>query len=193
MIKTVLFPCLAALSLVSVASAQPMGGNDHMRDRDGPGAMHGQGPMGGERMTMDFITQAAQSDEFERREGRLAQQRSRDPHVRSFASMMVRAHTMTTMNLKKAIRRAGMTPPPPPALTSDQMRMISDLSSIRGRGFDKTYVDQQVQAHQMTLGLMQNFAQNGRPGPIRDAAAATAPIVQRHLDMARDMQGHMGR
>jgi putative membrane protein len=103
---------------------------------------------------------------------------------------MVTAHTRTTQALEAAIRRAGMTPPPPPGLTDDQSRMIADLRAAHGDQFDKVYVDQQIRAHQDALGLMQGFAQTGQPGPIRDAAAKTAPLVQHHLDMATALQSH---
>jgi putative membrane protein len=82
---------------------------------------------------------------------------------------------------------------PPPVLTGEQVRMIADLQSAHGRGFNRIYVGQQVQAHQDALGVMHGYAQSGPPGPIRDAAAKTAPLVQRHLDMAEGMQSHMSR
>ena len=177
MIRKAILTGVAVLGLAAAAHAQPMNG---MRGGDGEG------------MTTDFITKAAQSDEFERGEGRLAETRSHNPHVKQFAAMMVSAHTKTTEGLKSAIRHAGMTPPPPPALTDDQMHMMADLKGMHGRDFDKAYIDQQVQAHTDTLGVMQNYAQNGHPGPIKDAAIKTTPLVQHHLDMAKDIQGHMG-
>jgi len=170
-------------------------GSGAMRSGMQPGGPMQPGPMQPGMMgdhTMDFVTKAAQSDEFEKSEGLLAERRSHNPHVKKFAAMMVSAHTKTTMGLKVAIHKAGMPVPPPPALTDEQMHMMSDLKSTHGPDFDKTYIDQQVQAHQMTLDVMQGYAQNGRPGPIKDAAIKTAPLVQHHLDMAKEIQGHIG-
>jgi len=189
MIRNVILAGVAALGLASAANAQPMDSG-----MQGPGMSPMHGPMHGmgEPMAMDFITKAAQSDQFEIQEGRLAGMRSHNPHIRQFAQMMVSAHTKTTMGLKHAIRQTGMAPPPPPMLRDDQMHMISDLRSAHGPDFDRAYIDQQVHAHEQALQLMQNYAQNGHPGPIRDAAQMTAPIVQHHLDMARDIQSHIG-
>lgn len=183
MIRTTILAGIAAIGLAGAVNAQPM--NNAMS-----GPMHGAGM--GDGATADFITKAAQSDEFERREGRLAEMRAHNSHVKHFAAMMVTAHTKTTEGLKAAIRQAGMTPPPPPALTDDQTRMMADLKGMHGRNFDKAYIDQQVQAHQDTLAVVQGYAQNGHAGPIHDAAQKTAPLVQRHLDMAKDIQSHMG-
>jgi putative membrane protein len=173
MIRKMMFAGAAALLFASAAHAQPVNG-------------------GHSDATMDFVKKAAQSDAFEREEGRLAERRAHDPMVRKFAAEMVSAHTMTTKGLKMAIRRAHMAPPPPPALTGDQMHMIADLQGAHGGAFDKMYIDQQVQAHQDALGLMQGYAQTGAPGPLRDAAAKTAPLVQHHLDMAKGLQAHTG-
>jgi putative membrane protein len=174
MIRNMLLAGVGALALAATAQAQPMGGRP-------------------EDSTLGFVTKAAQSDAFERQEGGLAARRARDPAVRRFAAEMVTAHTQTTQALKLAIRRAHMSPPPPPALSGEQMHMINDLQTARGRDFDKIYITQQIQAHQDALRLMQGYARSGPPGPIRDAAAQTTPIVQHHLDMANDLQGRMGR
>jgi putative membrane protein len=182
MIRTLVLAGVAAFGLAAAANAQPMPSQ--------PMAMNGHGTMG-DQATQDFITKAAQSDEFERREGRLAEMRAHSSQVKHFAAKMVSAHTKTTMALKHAIRMAGMTPPPPPPLSDEQMQMMATLKATHGRDFDKTYMDQQAQAHQMALDTVQGYAQNGHPGPIRDAAAKTVPIVQSHIDMIKDIQGHM--
>lgn len=173
MIRKILLSGAVALAFAASVQAQPVNGG------------HGDA-------TMDFITRAAQSDAFERQEGRLAERRAHSPAVRRFAAEMVAAHTQTTADLKMAIRRAHLPPPPPPVLTPEQSQRLADLQGRHGGDFDKTYIEQQVSAHQDALGLMQGYAQSGPPGPVHDAAAKTAPLVQHHLDMAKGLQGHMG-
>jgi putative membrane protein len=169
MLRRALPPIVAALALAGAAQAQ----------------MVGPSPAGGPGAVRQFIGLASASDAFEVQEGRLAQRRAHDPRVRAFASEMVSAHTRTTRGLKAAIGRTHM---PPPRLSRDQSRMLNQLSSARGRMFDRTYMDQQVQAHQDAEQVIGGFAQGGPPGPIRDAAAKTLPIVQHHLEMARQLQ-----
>ena len=147
---------------------------------------------GADPATLDFIAKASQSDAFERAEGRLAEHRTHDRHVRMFAAEMVKAHTKTTAGLKAAIHHAGLTPAPAPTMTDAQTHMIADLSKLHGRDFDKTYIDQQVQAHQDTLGAVQGYAQNGPAGPVHDAAQKVQPLVEHHLEMAKELQSHMG-
>lgn len=172
MIRTPLLTAAAALTLAAAANAQPSAS-------PGPDAM-----------TRDFITKAAQSDEFERLEGRLAEVRAQNPRVRTFAAQMVRDHTRTTQDLKQAIRRTGLPPPPPPSVDADEARMMANLRVARGPTFDKLYITQQVQAHQQALALMRTYARNGPPGPIRDAAGQTVPLIEHHLDMATGIERH---
>lgn len=154
--------------------------------------MVGPSPAGGTRAIRDFVTQAAQTDAFERREGRLAEQKAQSPQVRAFAREMVRDHTRTTQGLQAAIRKAGMKPPPAPRLTSDQRNEIGQLQGLSGRAFDKAYIDQQVQTHEDAQQLIGGFAQAAAPGPLRDAAQKTLPLVEHHLDMAKKLQTGMG-
>lgn len=144
-------------------------------------------PAGPVLATPDFIKAAAQTDAFERREGHLAEKRAFDPKVRDFGAMMVRDHTKTTAGLKAAIRKSHMPVPPPPALTDDQVQMLAALKGLHGADFDKAYLDQQVQAHQKALGVMQAYANSGAAPAIRDAAAQTVPLVQHHLQMAQSL------
>jgi len=142
--------------------------------------------------TRDFVTTAAQSDEFERRAGRLAQTMALSHRVRDFGGMMVQAHTQTTRGLQDAIRKSGRPVPPLPPLTGAQQGMLAQLRNA-GRGFDFVYLRQQVQAHQEALGLMQGYARSGDNPFIRDAARSTVPVVQQHLKMAQDLQATVRR
>jgi putative membrane protein len=135
--------------------------------------------------TPDFIRAAAQTDDFERTEGRLAEKAAASGQVRSFGAEMVTAHTKTTAALKAAIAKAGLPPPAPPTLTAEQTQNIATLRGLHGAAFDKAYVDQQIQAHQTALGVMQAYASGGDNPVIRKAAADTVPIVQHHLAMAQ--------
>lgn len=168
MIRLALASTALALSLAARAPAQPA--------PEPPAAVATTDPM-------DFAAKATQSNEFERREGRLALQHARHSEVKAFAAEMVHDHTQSTQDLQEALRRAGMTPPPP-SLSPDQERMLADLQANTGPGFDHMYADQQVIAHKQAEALMQAFSQGGPPGPLRDAAAHTLPMVQHHLGEA---------
>ena len=208
MFKTLALASAAALAFAGAASAQqtmpnglmPSGSmsNGSMHGGAMPGGsmrggpMHG-GAMGGGDMatTHDFVMKAAASDKFEVTEGRMAASMAKSPDLRRFGSMMVRDHTKSTMKIKAAVRSSMGHNPPPPMLMSEQKTMVADLRATHGRDFDRTYVDQQLQAHQMALDLMTNYANSGSDPALKQAASEIMPVVQRHLDMLHEMQGRM--
>ena len=69
--------------------------------------------------------------------------------------------------------------------------MLADLRDA-GPNFDRTYVTQQVQAHQMALSVHRGYADGGSDPTLRSAATKIVPVVEMHLRMLNDMQSHMG-
>lgn len=167
-------------------------GSGAMRSGMQPGGPMQPGPMQPGMMgdhTMDFVTKAAQSDEFEKSEGLLAERRSHNPHVKKFAAMMVSAHTKTTMGLKKAIAEGHVKTAVATKLDARRQGMIDNLRASSGAEFDKRYVAQQIAAHHETLDLMKGYAEHGHNDALKDAASKTAPLVKSHLEMAKALPG----
>jgi putative membrane protein len=135
-----------------------------------------------------YVGMAAASDMFEIQSSQLARSRGRSPAVKDFAQMMIDQHTQTTAQLTAAARAAGVTPPMP-ALLPMQSRMMADLQSASGADFERVYLSQQVQAHEMALALHSNYASNGDAPALRAVASAAVPIVQQHLDRVRQLAG----
>lgn len=131
----------------------------------------------------DFVAKAAASDMFEVEAAKLAQTKAKNPGVKKFADEMVTAHTKSTADLKKAIADSGQTLALPTALPKDLQDKLSDLG--KAENFDKAYMDNQVDAHQAALDVLQRYAQDGDVPVIKAFAAATAPTVQQHLEKAR--------
>ncbi len=139
----------------------------------------------------DFVRTAAASDKFEITEAKIAETRTRNPRVRHAAEMMVRDHTKSTSMIKAAVRHSMGHDPAPPVLSPEQTKMVADLRASPARQFDRTYVDQQVPAHQQALELMHGYADHGDNAALKTTAAQIVPVVQQHLDMWKDLQTHM--
>jgi putative membrane protein len=138
-----------------------------------------------ETQAATFVDKAAASDMFEIEAAKLAQTKSSNAEVQAFADMMIKDHTKSTADLKKAIVDSGAAVTPPAALPAD---MQSKLDALKASAtFDKDYVSGQVDAHQQALDLLQRYAQDGDTPAIKAYAAATAPVVQTHLDHAKSL------
>lgn len=135
-----------------------------------------------------FVAKAATSDLFEIEAAKLAAKRSTNPSVKKFAAAMEKAHTATTADLKSAIAASGAAITPPTMLPADLQEDLDDLNKADAKDFDKKYADSQVDAHQAALNLLQRYAQDGDTPAIKAFAAATAPKVQEHLNMAEGLK-----
>ena len=135
-----------------------------------------------------FVDKAAASDMFEIEAAKLALKRSTNAEVKAFAGKMEKAHTKTTEDLKAAIAASGAALTPPTMLPEDLQGKLDDLTKADDKDFDKKYADSQVDAHQAALNLLQRYAQDGDTAAIKAFAAATAPAVQEHLNMAEGLK-----
>jgi putative membrane protein len=144
-----------------------------------------------EAAAVDFVPKAAASDMFEVEAAKLAQKRSTNVSVKKFAAMMVTAHTESTAGLKKALADSQSTIVPPTALPSDLQGKLDDLTKADNKDFDAKYADMMGEAHQDALNLMQRYAEDGDVPAIKAFAAATAPVVQKHLEMAKGLKDGM--
>ena len=107
--------------------------------------------------------------------------------MKKFAADMIAAHTKSTAALKKAIADAGQTTlVVVTVLPADLQAKLDDLK--KAANFDKAYLENQVDAHQGALNLMQRYAQDGDVPAIKAFAAATAPTVQQHYDHAKTLR-----
>jgi putative membrane protein len=139
----------------------------------------------------DFALMASQADEFEILTGLTAAVQAVDPRVRSFAQQMVDDHSRDSRALVHAATASGLQPPPS-ALSSDQAVLLGALQSLRGPDFDRTYLRQQLLAHDQALAVEQNFADGGTDANLRFAAQAAVPTIQQHLQMAQSLRDAIG-
>lgn len=100
---------------------------------------------------------------------------------------MIKDHTRTSQEMRQAAQASGL-PPPPLAMGSDQAQLLSGLQSQRGVDFDRTYVKQQVLAHQVALVVVQSYANAGSDPNLRRAAQSGVPMIQHHLEMAQRLR-----
>ncbi|PTS91508.1 MULTISPECIES: DUF4142 domain-containing protein [unclassified Caulobacter] len=135
-----------------------------------------------------FALKAADMDLFEIEAAKLVATRSTNVQVKAFAKTMEAAHTKSTAGLTAAITASGLPLTLPTTLSKDMQDKLDDLSKASNEDFDKKYADGQVDAHQAGLNLMQRYAQDGDSAEIKTFAAATAPTIQKHLNMAEGLK-----
>ena len=138
-----------------------------------------------------FVTSAAISDMYEIQAAGIAAHRSKNPAVKKFAAQMAKDHAKTSGELKKALPASGVNASPPAELDERRKGLIDNLNKADPAAFDRTYMDQQVAAHDEAVTLFKGYADHGGNATLKPWAAATAPKIQMHLDMARQIQSSL--
>jgi len=139
----------------------------------------------------EFVQKAAMTDMFEIEAGKIARERASSAAIKSFARQMVTDHTATSAQLKGILATETGAPVIPTALDQAHLDKLARLRSAEAADFDGLYLDQQTEAHENALNLLQTYAQNGENARVKAFAAEVAPKVSAHLEMVRglDRQG----
>ena len=130
-----------------------------------------------------YLSNAASIDLFEIRSANIALQRSSNPRVREFASMMLSAHRGTSAQLSLAGRRLNLLPGA--YLNARHEAMMAQLTSASD--FDAAYRQLQIQIHEEALSLHRGFASRGASPTLRPVALNAVPIIERHLRILRTL------
>ncbi len=105
-----------------------------------------------------YATMAAASDMYEIESSRLALEKAQSQDIKAFAQMLIADHQKSTNDLKSAATQAEPAISLAPALDGEQQANVQALQAASGAAFDRLYAQQQVQAHQKALSLVQDYA-----------------------------------
>jgi putative membrane protein len=133
-----------------------------------------------------FAKGAAQGGMAEIQLGKLAADRGSNSVVKAFGERMVAQHGAVGDQLKAAAQQANIVLPI--TVSSKDQQIYDRLARLNGSDFDRVYADDMVRDHEQDLNEFQNEANNGKNSSIRTFAAQTVPMIQQHLNQAREMQ-----
>jgi putative membrane protein len=137
------------------------------------------------RQDADFMMKATIGAQFEVVLGKLAVLHGVNPGVRRFGEMMMDDHTQgeETFRGLASSKRILL----PDTLSREQKKERDLLQKKRGVGFDKAYIKMMVEDHTEDINEFRRAAQNADDPDIRALAAANIPILQKHLDSAKNL------
>ena len=137
--------------------------------------------------TPDFVQTVAMSDIYEVEAGKIAGQKGQSDAVKQFGQHMVEAHTKTTEELKGIVQAQSIKVDLPAKLDDKRQRLIDDLNAAHAEDFDKSYANQQVNAHEKAEDLFAQYAQKGDNAAVKAFANNTLPVIKQHLEAARKL------
>jgi putative membrane protein len=135
---------------------------------------------------------AGGSDMFEIQSSKLAAEKSKNSGVKDLAQMLIKDHTKSTADLKAAAAKATPAITVNPKMTAEQEANLTALKAAGESDFDRTYLDQQVMAHQKALQMVQGYSAAGTVDSLKEHASAVAGPIQQHLERAQSLQSQSG-
>lgn len=137
-----------------------------------------------------FVTKAAQGGMFEVQSSQVAQTKAQNAEVKSFARDMIRDHSKANADLKTLTTKVGVRVPE--QLDAEHAEKLRRLQAASGAEFDRTYVEQQVQAHEQSVTLFRDYSQSGDNAELRSFATRTLPVLQQHKTQIDRLERELG-
>jgi putative membrane protein len=132
-----------------------------------------------------FVATAGVSNLFEIESSRLAEQRSGDEAVVTFAKQMIADHAKAGEKLAAVVNRSNADLAVPQALDARHLALLEELKKAERPRFDEEYVRMQVQAHQQAVALFTAYAEHGEDAALKAFAAETLPVLRHHFNEIR--------
>ena len=132
-----------------------------------------------------FVRAAARGGLSEIKLGKLAMDQGSNETVKAFGTRMVAEHTKAGDELKEAAKEENIGLPTD--LTAKDQATYDRLSKLSGAEFDQAYAQDMVKDHQQDLRDFQREANHGNDDVVRGFASETVPMIQQHLDQAKEM------
>ena len=129
--------------------------------------------------------------------GKLAKSRSKNKEVDKFAQQMITDHTAVNKQAGDLVKKLKVTPEPND--TSRNLKKggdenIAKLKKLKGREFDKAYVDQEVSYHQAVLDAIdKTLVPSAQNAELKALLVKVRPAIAAHLEHAKHLQADLGK
>ena len=124
-------------------------------------------------------------------EAQLAISKAASPDVKRFARDMATAHRDMQNKMTTLLGRLQITPSDNAVsnqLKSDTQSELSALQTLRGKDFDRDYIDAQVRNHNKALELFDRITPSVKNSELKAALTTTRPKIEAHLREAERVQ-----
>jgi len=127
--------------------------------------------------------------------GKLAEQMASDKSVKAFATQMVADHTGVNQQAGALVKKLQIAPEDSDVskgLRKGGDENIAKLKQLKGKDFDKAYVDHEIVYHQAVLdALDKTLIANAKNAELKDLLVKVRPAFVAHLEHARHIQASL--
>ncbi|CAH0129970.1 hypothetical protein SRABI118_00011 [Massilia sp. Bi118] len=127
--------------------------------------------------------------------GKLAQKKAADAEVKAFARQMVTDHTAVNKQAGALVKKLKVTPTESDlskTLKQGGADNMAKLKPLKGKDFDKAYIDHEVEYHQAVIDAMdKTLIPSAQNAELKDTLVKTRPAFVAHLEHAKKIQAAM--
>ena len=132
------------------------------------------------------------ADDIDISYGKIALTKSKDKGVREFAQQMVTDHSAVQKSVRDLAAKLGVTPADSDTsngLNAKAKEITSKLTSLKGKEFDKYYIDNEVVYHKLVTDAVAGvLIPNAQNAELKSALEGAQPLFLGHLEHARNVQ-----
>lgn len=129
--------------------------------------------------------------------GKIALQRTKNPEVKEFAQLMINAHEDVIKKAVDLATKLGVTPednPTTQSLLQGQKDMNIKFGDLKGKDFDKVYIDNEVGYHKFAIDAVENtLIPNCTNAELKELLQTALPVFKGHLTHAEMVQAKLSK
>jgi putative membrane protein len=124
--------------------------------------------------------------------GKLASSKSSNKEVKAFAERMVTDHSGVNQQAGALVKKLNVTPEESDtskSLRKDGADTLARLKNLKGKEFDKAYIENEIAYHQAVLdALDKTLIPNAKNEELKNLLVKVRPAFVAHLEHAKHMQ-----
>jgi putative membrane protein len=185
-------PQLATMVLafgLSTAFAQNPNSAPSERSQDAAAAgqqSSGQSTSKTSNFDRQFVEKAAQANMAEIEMAQLALEKATSPEVKQLAQTIQQDHQKAQEKLQSVAQDQNINLPSEPSQKAKQEKQ--KLEAMSAQQFEREYVQHMVQDHKKDIKEFQQATKQAS-GDVQQFASSTLPALQKHLQMAQQIEG----
>ena len=128
--------------------------------------------------------------------GKDALKKSKNAEVKQFAEQMVEDHGAGLKEAQALLKKLGVKPednPTSQALNKQAKEEKAKLSKLKGKAFDKEYINHEVAYHKAVIDAVKNtLIPNAKNAELKQLLTDAGPTLEGHLKHAENVQAQLG-
>jgi putative membrane protein len=129
--------------------------------------------------------------------GKIALSKSKNKQVREFAQRMVTDHSAVQKSAGELAGKLGVKPeenPTSKGLAAGGVTVKAQLNKLKGKDFDKYYIDNEVAYHALVVkATEETLIPGAQNAELKATLVSVLPLFQKHLEHAQQVQAAFGK